>query len=59
MPFKSEAQRRKFRDLVRKGEISQATYDEWESETPAKIPERAPKKRGGTVRGIRKPRRSK
>lgn len=41
MPFKSEAQRRKFGALVKKGEISQKTFDEWNAETPKNIPERA------------------
>jgi len=40
MPFKSEAQRRKFLELVKQGKMSQATFDEWNSETPKKIPGR-------------------
>ncbi len=41
MPFKSEAQRRKFHELVKQGKMSQATLDEWERETPkSKLPER-------------------
>lgn len=41
MPFKSEAQRRKFAELVKGGKMSQATFDEWESATPkGKLPER-------------------
>jgi len=40
MPFKSEAQRRKFAAMVKKGEITQKTFDEWNSETPKNIPER-------------------
>jgi hypothetical protein len=43
MPFKSEAQRRKFGSMVKKGEISQKTFDEWNSETPKNIPERKSK----------------
>ena len=43
MPFKSEAQRRKFASMVKKGEISQKTFDEWNSETPKNIPERKSK----------------
>jgi hypothetical protein len=40
MPFKSEAQRRKFGSLVKQGKITQKTFDEWNSETPKNIPER-------------------
>lgn len=36
MPFKSEAQRRKFYAMAGRGEISQATVDEWERETGGK-----------------------
>jgi hypothetical protein len=43
MPFKSEAQRRKFGSMVKKGEISRKTFDEWNSETPKSIPERKSK----------------
>lgn len=43
MPFKSEAQRRKFASMVKKGEISQKTFNEWNSETPKDIPERKSK----------------
>ena len=39
-PFRSEAQRRKFGAMVKKGEISQKTFDEWNAETPKNIPER-------------------
>jgi hypothetical protein len=41
MPFKSEAQRRKFRQMVKEGKMSQNTLDAWEAETPAgPLPER-------------------
>lgn len=40
MPFKSEAQRRKFAELVKQGKLKQETFDEWNSATPTKIPER-------------------
>jgi hypothetical protein len=41
MPFKSKAQRRKFAELLVKGEISPETYEEWNRETgKAKLPER-------------------
>jgi hypothetical protein len=41
MPFKSKAQRRKFAELLVKGEISPETYEEWNRETGRKeLPER-------------------
>lgn len=45
MPFKSQAQRAKFAEMVKQGKMSQKTFDEWNKETPAKIPKRLkPKK---------------
>jgi hypothetical protein len=47
MPFKSQAQRRKFAELLVKGEISPETFEEWNRETgSAKLPERVKPKRG-------------
>ncbi len=44
MPFKSKAQRRKFAELLVKGEISEETFEEWNRETAsAKLPERVKK----------------
>jgi hypothetical protein len=41
MPFKSQAQRRKFAELLLKGKISNETFEEWNRETgSAKLPER-------------------
>jgi len=41
MPFKSQAQRRKFAELLVKGKISPETFEEWNRETgAAKLPER-------------------
>lgn len=41
MPFKSKAQRRKFAELLVKGEISPETYEEWNRSTGGKeLPER-------------------
>jgi len=41
MPFKSKAQRRKFAELLVKGEISPETYEEWNRSTGSKeLPER-------------------
>jgi hypothetical protein len=46
VPFKSQAQRRKFAELLVKGEISQETFEEWNRETGSeRLPERVkPKK---------------
>lgn len=51
MPFKSEAQRRKFGAMVKKGEITQKTFDEWNAETPKNIPER---KKPKTIKDLKK-----
>jgi hypothetical protein len=41
MPFKSQAQRRKFAELLVQGKISNQTFEEWNRETgAAKLPER-------------------
>jgi len=41
MPFRSQAQRAKFAQLVSEGKMSQATFDEWQSATgDKKLPER-------------------
>ncbi|HEY6065405.1 MAG TPA: hypothetical protein VIY96_04575 [Thermoanaerobaculia bacterium] len=41
MPFKSQAQRRKFAELLVQGKISNQTFEEWNRETGrAKLPER-------------------
>ena len=46
MPFKSKAQRRKFAELLVKGEISPETFEEWNRETGRKVlPERVKKKK--------------
>jgi hypothetical protein len=41
--FKSKSQRRKFYALKARGEMDQKTIDEWEKDTPKKIPERLTK----------------
>jgi hypothetical protein len=47
MPFKSQAQRRKFAELLMKGEISDKTFEEWNRETGSKkLPERVTPKPG-------------
>ena len=49
MPFKSQAQRRKFAELLVKGEISPETFEEWNRETGSKkLPERVAAKRKTT-----------
>ncbi|HEX6178979.1 MAG TPA: hypothetical protein VF057_11515 [Thermoanaerobaculia bacterium] len=41
MPFKSQAQRRKFAEMLVRGEISPETFEEWNRETgAAELPER-------------------
>ena len=41
MPFKSQAQRRKFAQLLVEGKISNRTFEEWNRETGGKnLPER-------------------
>ena len=46
MPFKSQAQRRKFAEMMVKGEISPETFEEWNRETgSARLPERVARKR--------------
>jgi hypothetical protein len=53
MPFKSKAQRRKFAELLVKGEISAETFEEWNRETgSAALPERVAKPK--TKKGKRK-----
>lgn len=45
MPFKSQAQRRKFAELLVKGEISPDTFEEWNRETGSKrLPEHVKRK---------------
>jgi hypothetical protein len=63
MPFKSQAQRRKFAQLLVEGKISNETFEEWNRETGGKqLPERvkrkaaapAKKKKAKTARKKRK-----
>ncbi|HET7698026.1 MAG TPA: hypothetical protein VFK57_20095 [Vicinamibacterales bacterium] len=45
-PFKSQAQRRKFAELLVQGKISPQTFEEWNRETGgAKLPERVGRKK--------------
>ena len=58
MPFKSQAQRRKFAELLLKGEISNQTFEEWNRETgSAKLPERVKRKTKKKSRSKAKPRK--
>jgi hypothetical protein len=55
MPFKSQAQRRKFAELLVKGEISPETFEEWNRETGGKkLPERVKPKRKRKTASSRK-----
>jgi hypothetical protein len=46
MPFKSQAQRRKFAQLLVDGKISGKTFEEWNRETGGRtLPERVKRKR--------------
>ena len=56
MPFKSQAQRRKFAELLVKGEISNETFEEWNRETGSKkLPERVKPKARKKSSGKKKP----
>jgi hypothetical protein len=56
MPFKSQAQRRKFAELLVKGEISPETFEEWNRSTgSARLPERVKR----TVKRRKKARKRK
>lgn len=45
MPFQSEAQRKKFGELVKQGKMSQKTFDEWNKATGnKKLPDHVAKK---------------
>jgi CRISPR/Cas system-associated endonuclease Cas1 len=51
MPFKSQAQRRKFAQLLVEGKISNETFEEWNRETGGrKLPERVKSTRRRTTR---------
>ena len=57
MPFKSQAQRRKFAQLLVEGKISNETFEEWNRETGgAKLPERVKPKARPRPKARRKPR---
>lgn len=59
-PFKSQAQRRKFAELLVEGKISPDTFEEWNRETGgAKLPERVKRKRSKTGTATGKKRKTK
>jgi hypothetical protein len=60
MPFKSKAQRRKFAELLVKGEISEETFEEWNRATgSARLPERVTSKRQASKKKASKRKASK
>ncbi|HYC38576.1 MAG TPA: hypothetical protein VEC19_19270 [Usitatibacter sp.] len=59
MPFKSQAQRRKFAQLLVEGKISPQTFEEWNRETGGKkLPERAKPKAKKSKAGKSKTRKA-
>jgi hypothetical protein len=60
MPFKSQAQRRKFAALLVEGKISNETFEEWNRETGgAKLPERVEPKAKPKAKRARSNRKAK
>ena len=58
MPFKSQAQRRKFAELLVEGKISPDTFEEWNRETgSARLPERVKKR--APAKSKRRPKKSR
>jgi hypothetical protein len=53
MAFKSEAQRRKFAELVKQGKLSQKVFDEFNAATKGKIPEKVQPKPPKNVKIIK------
>jgi hypothetical protein len=54
MPFKSQAQRRKFAQLLVEGKISNETFEEWNRETGRKkLPERVKAKASAKTRAAK------
>src|SRR3954471_22743835 len=52
MPFKSQAQRRKFAELLVQGKISPQTFEEWNRETGGrKLPQRVKRAKKKTATG--------
>jgi hypothetical protein len=67
MPFRSQAQRRKFAQLLVEGKISNQTFEEWNRETgAANLPERVkpkaktkPKQKRSTKSTVKRKRKAK
>jgi hypothetical protein len=58
MPFKSQAQRRKFAQLLVEGKISPQTFEEWNRETGGrKLPERVKRTRARRAKKKKRPAR--
>jgi len=56
MPFKSQAQRRKFAQLLVEGKISNDTFEEWNRETgSARLPERVRRRATSATKASAKP----
>ena len=56
MPFKSQAQRRKFAQLLVEGKISNETFEEWNRETGAlRLPEHVDRKHSAAKRASTSP----
>jgi len=56
MPFKSQAQKAKFQQMLGQGKISRATFNEFNKDTPSNLPKRLGKKNGKKA-GNKVPRR--
>jgi hypothetical protein len=60
MPFKSQAQRRKFAQLLVEGKISNETFEAWNRETGGKkLPERATPKKKKAARSSKSTKRTR
>jgi hypothetical protein len=60
MPFKSQAQRRKFAQLLVQGKISGDTFEEWNRETGGRrLPEHVTKKKTARTTGRKRVARKK
>ena len=60
MPFKSQAQRRKFAQLLVEGKISPETYEEWNRETGSqKLPDHVTPKKRAPAKGRTKPKKKR
>jgi hypothetical protein len=60
MPFKSQAQRRKFAQLLVEGKISPQTFEEWNRETGGrKLPERVKRTRTPVAKKKKKRKRTR